>query len=78
VADATPLTREQAAIVGLFTGTLAGPFSDVHKLAEDLAGHPIWTHEFVSRELMDDLKEKCKPLFLSICAPKENDEGEKA
>ena len=39
------LTREQAAIIGVFTGISCGPFSDVHKKAEELLGRPVLTHE---------------------------------
>ena len=30
------LTREQAAIIGAYTGICCGPFSDIHALAEAL------------------------------------------
>ena len=30
------LTREQAAIVGLYTGVCCGPFEDIHELAEKI------------------------------------------
>lgn len=59
------LTKEQAAIIGLYTGITCGPFSDIHELAEKLAKKPIWTHQFPG--LADQLKELAKPLFLSIC-----------
>lgn len=65
------LTKEQAAIVGCFTGVSAGPFSDVHELAEKLLGRPIWTHEFASSETWEELKAAAKPLFLEICVPNE-------
>jgi hypothetical protein len=63
-----PLTKEQAAIIGLYTGITAGPFSDVHALAEKTLGRPIWTHQFASEELCKELREKIKPEFLAICA----------
>ena len=63
----TKLTKEQAAVIGVYTGTLCGPFSDVHKLAEDLLGRPIFTHEFASPEIWEELREKVKPQFIEIC-----------
>jgi hypothetical protein len=30
-------------------------------------GHPIWTHQFASDKLGDEIKEKAKPYFLEIC-----------
>lgn len=68
----TRLTKEQAAIIGLFTGVSCGPFADIHELAERLANRPIWTHEFANQKVWDELKEKVKPMFLELCY-----EGEK-
>ena len=61
------LTREQAAIIGAYTGVLAGPFGDVRGLAEQKLGHPIWTHEFANPELWEQLKVALTDDFLSIC-----------
>lgn len=61
------LTKEQAAIVGLYTGFCAGPFSDVHALAEKLLGHPIWTHQFADKNMKEKLEALAKPLFIEIC-----------
>jgi len=61
------LTKEQAAIVGVYTGVLCGPFSDIHKLAEKLLGRPVWTHELARKEVWMELQDKVKPQFLEIC-----------
>ena len=63
----TKLTKEQAAVIGVYTKILCGPFPDVHKLAEDLLGRPIFTHEFASPEIWEELREKVKPQFIEIC-----------
>ena len=67
------LTKEQAAIIGAYTGIICGPFSDIHGLAEKLLERPIYTHEFGTRGVGEELKEKVAPMFLEICyeAPKE-------
>lgn len=69
------LTKEQAAIIGLYTGVTCGPFSDIHQLAEKLMERPIFTHEFGTvfegNKLMNELKEKVKPQFLAICYEEE-------
>jgi hypothetical protein len=62
------LTREQAAIIGAFTGILCGPFPDMHKKIEDLMGRPVWTHEMGDKELMQQVRDLAKPDFLAICA----------
>ena len=50
------LSKNEAAIIGLYTGFTCGPFSDIHEKAEVVLGHAIWTHEFASKELMAELK----------------------
>lgn len=40
------------AALSLSTGIMCGPFSEMHQLAECLAGHPIWTHEFADNDLL--------------------------
>jgi hypothetical protein len=64
------LTRDQAAIIGLYTGVSAGPFEDVQKLAEDLLERPVFTHELANQNLCEKLKELVKPQFIQLCAEK--------
>lgn len=61
------LTKRQAAIIGAYTGITAGPFSDVHELAEELLGRPIFTHQFADPAVAEELKAAAKPLYLEIC-----------
>ncbi len=61
------LTKEQAAIIGVYSGISCGPFSDIHELAEKLLNRPIFTHEMAFPEIWDQLREKVKPQFLEIC-----------
>ena len=46
-----------SAILGLTTGKLLGKFSEMHELAEWVAGHPVWTHEFADKELNERLRQ---------------------
>lgn len=62
------LTKNQAAIIGLYTGFTCGPFSDLHEKAEAALGHAIWTHEFASKELMAELKGLVKPEYVHACS----------
>ena len=66
----TRLTREQAAIIGLYTGVSVGPFEDVHKLAEDLLERSVFTHELADNDLWEKLKKLVKPQFVELCAEK--------
>lgn len=61
------LTSRQAAIVGAYTGYLAGPFSDMHKYIEELLGRPVWTHELASEAISEEIREKAKADFAAIC-----------
>lgn len=71
----TRLTKEQAAIIGAYTGFLCGEFSDLHKKIEEIMGRPVWTHEMGSEKFTEELREKTKPLFFSIL-PVDYDNGE--
>lgn len=64
------LTREQAAIIGAFTGIAAGPFEDVHSYAERKLGRSIFTHEFASQALVRELELASKSDFIAMCADK--------
>lgn len=61
------LTKRQAAIIGAYTGILAGPFSDLHEYIEEILSRPVWTHELGSDEVIAEIKEKAKEDFLDIC-----------
>lgn len=62
------LTREQAAIIGAFTGVTAGPFADIQGYAEKVLGRPLWTHQFANKAMADELKQAARADFLAICA----------
>jgi hypothetical protein len=61
------LTKEQAAVIGAFTGIACGPFSDIHEYVEKLLGRPVWTHQFASHELHEEIREKAREDFLALC-----------
>ena len=61
------LTKEQAAVIGAYTGFAAGPFADIHEYAEKVLERPIWTREFASKKLVDDLRAASKADFLALC-----------
>lgn len=45
-----------AVIASISTGIVLCKFSDMHEAAEYLMGHPIWTHQFADRTLVDEMK----------------------
>ena len=45
-------------VLSLTTGRMLGRhFDKMHELAEHVAGHPIWTHEFAEHSLCERLRE---------------------
>lgn len=66
------LTREQAAVVGAFTGVVLGPFQDIHKYAERVLGRPIFDFEFADDNVARKIQDAAEADFLSIC-PNESD-----
>jgi hypothetical protein len=73
MSDAPPrLDARQAAIVGLYTGYVAGPVEDIQHLAEELAERPVWTHELAAgNPFVPFIRQLALPLFLSICHERE-------
>ncbi len=66
------LTKEQAAIIGAYTGISCGPFGDIHEYVEKKLGRPVWTHELAQPEMWERIKEASLPDLLAICHdPKE-------
>jgi hypothetical protein len=61
------LTKEQAIIITGYTGITACDFSTFHEDVEKRLGHPIWTHEFASKELREKLREIYREDFIKIC-----------
>ena len=60
------LTKEQAAVIGAFTGFAIGPFSDIQEYAERVLGRPIWTHEFASESVVSELREAARDDFVAM------------
>lgn len=61
------LTKEQAAIIGAFTGIACGPFSDVQALVDEKLGITTLTHEFADKKLWQDIRAALRNDFMAIC-----------
>ena len=66
------LTRRQGAIVSAYTGILACRFADFHEYVEEILDRPVWTHEFASEKVTEEIKAASLADFLLIVA---SDEG---
>lgn len=62
------LTRDQAAIIGAFTGILTGPLEDMQAYAERVLGRPVWTHELADKSMPEALRDAARADFIAICA----------
>ncbi len=60
------LTKQQAAIIGAYTGTLCGDFSDLHKYIEAKLNRPVFTHEMASGLVVKEIKNASKADFMAI------------
>jgi hypothetical protein len=65
------LTRRQAAILGAFTGTLCGPFEDMHGYVDSLPGFEgIMTLGLAHSA--DKIKEAAKADFIAMCPTRDD------
>jgi hypothetical protein len=65
------MTDKEKAIVMAYTGIcmLTGDkFQIFHKYVEDIMGRPIWTHEMGIKSIENEIKEKSKADFITLCA----------
>lgn len=65
------MTDKERAIVMAYTGVcmLKGDkLSIFYNYLEEILGHSVWTHELASQTLWEEIKEKSKPDFLTLCA----------
>lgn len=72
------LTREQAAIIGAYTGYLCGPFDDLRQYAERKLGRPVDAsdlplvmHLAQGDPLVCELKDAARSDFNALAAVKE-------
>lgn len=64
------MTLKERVIVETYTGvvmTSAEERSETHKYMEELMGRPLFTHELADQSIVEQLKEKSKPDFLTLC-----------
>ena len=60
------MTKQEAAIVGAYTGFLLGDFGEMHAYIERLLGRPVFTHELANPVLLDQIRELAKPDFIAL------------
>jgi hypothetical protein len=60
------MNKREAAIITAYTGIMIGSFSDFHRYAEEIIGRPVFTHEFGTREILEQIKEKSRQDFINL------------
>ena len=60
------MSKDEAAVIMAFTGVMLGKFSHFHAYAEKIIGRPIFTHEFGSKLMSEEIKKAAKDDFLKI------------
>lgn len=61
------MTKDEKLIVSAYTGVLMCDMGDLQEYIEGVLGRPVWTHELVDHEVMDEIKERVKADFLALC-----------
>lgn len=64
------LNKRQAAIIGAYTGTLAGPVEDLNDYIAEIMGRRLFTHELADEKMQHLVAERSRDDFLAICALK--------
>jgi len=60
------MTKRESAIIGAYTGILAGPFDELHSYIEEIMGRPVFTHELGMSEMAAAIKERARSDFLAL------------
>lgn len=50
-------------------------FSIFHKYIQDILGRPVWTHELADSRVWEEIKEKSRNDFLTLCREETKDDG---
>lgn len=61
------LTKEQANIISGYTGFLCSKFEHFHEDVEKRLGHPVFTHEFGTKEFKEKLHQLYRDDFINLC-----------
>lgn len=60
------MTKREGAIIGAYTGILAGKFEDLHKYIEEILKRPVFTHELANKEIIKQIKRASRQDFINL------------
>lgn len=61
------MTEKEKIIVSAYTGYLMCDFDKVHQYIEQKLGLPVYTHELSSLNVQNEIMNKVRDDFLSLC-----------
>ena len=61
------MTDRERVVVSAYTGFLMCDFDDVHQYIEEKLVRPVWTHELADKAIQNEIHEKTRPDFLTLC-----------
>jgi len=61
------MTKKEKLIVTAYTGILMVSIDDFCEYVEQLLGRQIFTHEYASHEIWEEIKEASKEDFVRLC-----------
>jgi hypothetical protein len=65
-----PLDLDQAVVISAYTGIMCCDYSDMHSEIEKRLGRPVFTHEFVGRDLWENqIRPAFEDDFFALCNP---------
>lgn len=68
------MTKKEAILVSAYTGyLLTKDYSEYQRFCEKLLGRKIFTHEFKSEDIQNEIHEKCKPLIIEMVKNEERE-----
>ena len=62
------MTKRERMIVSAYTGVLMGMMPEFHEWVEEYLEHPVWTHDFSTREFWEDLHVRTSKEFMELCS----------
>lgn len=62
------MTKHEKLVVSAYTGILMTSWDEFQAYAEHLLGRAIFTHEFGTDRLVEQLKEATRQEFINICS----------
>lgn len=61
------MNKQERIIISAYTGVVMCKFEDIHRYIQKKLGRPILTHELALDNIEEEIREKTRDDFLSLC-----------